>query len=62
MTSITGRSLVKMPAPNLIASPSTTVRPMPRTMLSCKVNRKRAISMARHLVADEGKKIGKDLW
>lgn len=29
---------------------------MPRTMLSCKVKRKRAISMGRHLVAVEGKK------
>ena len=43
MTSITGRSFVKIPAPNLIASPSTTVRAMPRTMLSCKVER--AITM-----------------
>ena len=39
MTWIMSTSLVKMPAPNLIASPSTTVRPMPRTMLSCKANK-----------------------
>jgi hypothetical protein len=53
MTWITGTSLVKMPAPNLIASPSTTVRPMPKTMLRCKANR--TISTTWHLVAVAGK-------
>jgi hypothetical protein len=45
-----GRPLVKMPAPNLIASPNTTMRPMPRTMLSCKV--KRTISVTRGLTSN----------
>jgi hypothetical protein len=35
MTSITGWSLVKTPAPNLMPSPRATVRHTPRTILSC---------------------------
>jgi hypothetical protein len=53
MTWIMGMSLVKMPALNLIASPNTTVRPMPRTMLSYKANM--TINTAWHLVAVAGK-------
>jgi hypothetical protein len=45
-----GHPLVKMPAPNLIESPNTTVKPMPRTMLSCKV--KRTISVTQGLTSN----------
>ncbi|BAS82978.1 Os03g0216733 [Oryza sativa Japonica Group] len=46
MTSITSMSFVKIPAPNFMPTPSTTVRPMPRTMLSCKYTRCRNNNLA----------------